>query len=75
MYCPCLNYLSCKLVLYSILVFTLCPSYVISSSFYDNPEQDPLYQKQQDSPEELDKKWGFEVPCRVTEHEAQQCSH
>ena len=36
-------------------------SHVLSSSFYDNPEQDPLPPAGPDSIEELHRKWDFEV--------------
>ena len=36
-------------------------SHILSSSFYDNPEQDPLPPAGPDSTEELHRKWDFEV--------------
>ena len=42
-------------LLLALLLLSL--SIRVSASFYDNPEQDPL----PDSPEELHRKWDFEV--------------
>ncbi|KAK0511635.1 hypothetical protein JMJ35_006208 [Cladonia borealis] len=43
-----------------LLLLVTLPSYVLSSSFYDNPEQDPLPPPGSDSTEELHRKWDFE---------------
>ena len=39
----------------------LSPFAPVFSSFYDNPEQDPLPPIDTDSAEELHRKWDFEV--------------
>ena len=39
----------------------LSPFAPVFSSFYDNPEQDPLPPTNTDSAEELHRKWDFEV--------------
>ena len=44
-----------------LLLLVTLSSYVLSSSFYDNPEQDPLPPPGPDSTEELHRKWDFEV--------------
>lgn len=48
-------------MLCSLLLLVTISSYVLSSSFYDNPEQDPLPPAGADSTEELHRKWDFEV--------------
>lgn len=44
-----------------ILVLLVLSPLVRTSSFYDNPEQDPLPPTGPDSAEELHRKWDFEV--------------
>ena len=50
-----------------ISMFYLLPAvlffspFIWTSSFYDNPEQDPFPPTSSDSPEELHRKWDFEV--------------
>ena len=47
--------------LYSAIIPSLLAPLAFSSSFYDNPEQDPLPSHGQDAAEELHQKWDFEV--------------
>lgn len=42
-------------------LFILSPLLTKCSSFYDNPDQDPILEPGSDSAEELHKKWDFEV--------------
>ena len=47
-----------------LLLVVLFHRTVNSSSFYDNPEQDPLPPSSGDATEEnLEEKWGFDVNC------------
>lgn len=61
-YCHTALHIRMFYVLLALLV--LSPFARTSSSFYDNPEQDPLPPTGPDSTEELHRKWDFEVlPC------------
>lgn len=51
------------MLLFPILVFTLICS-TASSSFYDNPEQDPILPRGPENAAELRNKWEFEVFIR-----------
>ena len=53
-----------------LTVLALAP-FASTSSFYDNPEQDPLPPTGPDSDEELHRKWDFEVYCSTN---ASHCS-
>ena len=45
----------------TILLLCVLVSAAKGSSFYDNPEQDPLVLPLEETPEDLHKKWDFEV--------------
>lgn len=48
-------------MLHFILSVIAVSSVTVSSSFYDNPEQDPILPPGLDSADELHRKWDFEV--------------
>lgn len=57
MYTPDVSYIRMFCLLLALLVLA---SFARTSSFYDNPEQDPLPPTGPDSAEELHRKWDFE---------------
>lgn len=48
------------MLLTTISIIAVC-SFIVSSSFYSNPEQDPILPPGLDSADELHRKWDFEV--------------
>lgn len=52
-------------MLFSTILVIAVSSVTVSSSFYDNPEQDPILPPGPDSANELHRKWDFEVLCRA----------